>query len=268
VTASNGGGSSSAESNSLTPTATPPSDPPPPPDPGPPPVQPPSTPPSKPAPPALAAPATQPDQTVRGDAAFTEGTANDLYLACTKLDLLLIDVLPAGAHAVSVTGTADLRLAGQTAAILLDGKRVGAAVIAGNGSFAAKVAAPAAGRRKLARYQAVAGATASQKLKLERRMVATTLTRSGSSLVLRGTVTKPFARKPAAIRVERFLSCQRSEQVNVGPVVPDSNGRFAIKIPVPAGVHAAIYRALTLVPPRQSAAATAPTFTLPRAVDL
>ena len=41
-------------------------------------------------------------QTIRGDPAFVQGTANDLYLACTKLDLYLVDVLPAGRR-VSVT---------------------------------------------------------------------------------------------------------------------------------------------------------------------
>jgi hypothetical protein len=213
-------------------------------------------------------PATPDDQTVRGDIAFTQGTSNDLYLACTKLDLLLIDVLPAGARTVSVTGTADLRLVGQTAAILLDGKRVGSAVIGSDGNFAAKVPAPAANRRHRARYQARVGATASQRLKLERRMVATTLTRSGSNLVLRGTITEPFARKPATINVQRFLSCRRQEKVKVAAVVPDRSGRFAVTIPVPAGARAAIYRALTIVPQRPGARPTVRTFTLPRAIDL
>ena len=177
-------------------------------------------------------------------------------------------MLPAGARRVSVTGEADLRLAGQTADILLDGRPVGRAVIGSDGAFAAKVPAPAPNRRKAARYQARVGTTASQKLKLERRMVATTLTRSGSTLVLRGTVTGPFARKPAAIEVDRYLSCQRQEKVKVAVVVPDRRGRFAVTIPLPAGAKAAIYRALTKVPPRPRASASAPTFTLPRAIDI
>ena len=272
VTATNSGGSTSADSNAIVPTAAPPASgtgstpphtntPPPPPS-----SSATSSSTSSSTPPATAA--TAAGQTVRGDVAFSQGTSNDLYLACTKLDLLLIDVLPAGAGKVSVTGSADLRLAGQTTTILLDGKRVGSAVIGSDGRFAAKVSAPATKRRKAARYQARVGATASQKLKLERRMVATTLTRSGSNLVLRGTVTKPFARKPAAIEIERFLSCRKREKVTVARVVPDRSGRFAVTIPVPTGAKAAIYRALTRVPPRPSAAATAPTFTLPRAIDL
>ena len=75
--------------------------------------------------------------TVRGDAAFARGTANDLYLACTTLDLYLVDVLPAGKR-VAVTGAADLRLAGQTAQILLDGKPSGSAKIGSSGAFAAR----------------------------------------------------------------------------------------------------------------------------------
>jgi hypothetical protein len=254
VTATNGAGSASADSNPVVPAASPP--PPPPPAP-------------KPTPPPVASPRTgSVDQTVRGDAAFTQGASNDLYLACTKLDLLLIDVLPAGRRTVSVTGTADLRLAGETADILLDGKRVGRAAIGADGSFAATVPAPAANRRMHARYQARIGATASQRLRLARRMVATTLTRNGSSLVLRGRITGPFAGRPAAIAVERFLSCRRRAKVTAVTVVSDRSGTFAVKIPVPAGAKAAIYRALTKVASHPRGNATVHTFTLPRAIDL
>ena len=135
--------------------------------------------------------------TVRGDAAFVRGTANDLYLACTTLDLYLVDVLPAGKR-VAVTGAADLRLAGQTAQILLDGKPVGSAKIGSSGAFAARVKAPTRRKRARARYQARVGTTASQKLRLVRRMVSTSLTRAqGNFLVLRGVVNAP-ARAQAA----------------------------------------------------------------------
>jgi hypothetical protein len=217
---------------------------------------------STPAPPPPAARVT-----VRGDAAFTQGTANDLYLACTKLDLYLIDVLPAGRR-VSVTGAADLRLVGQTVEILLDGKRVGTAVVRPDGSFAARVKAPSKRRRARARYQARTGSTASQRLRLERRMVATTLTRSGANLVLRGVVNPPRARKQPSIGVERFLSCRRREKVKVAKVRPNRAGRFAVRIKVPAGVEAVLYRARTKVPARAGRPATKGTFTLPRAVDV
>ncbi len=88
------------------------------------------------SPPPPAPPARPAATTLRGEAAFVRGTANDLYLACTTLDLYLVDVLPAGRR-VAVTGAADLRLAGRSAEILLDGKRVGAAVIGADGAFAA-----------------------------------------------------------------------------------------------------------------------------------
>jgi hypothetical protein len=256
VTATNSAGSSGADSNALVPTASPAPAPPPPPAP-------------KPADPPTTSPPTQPvAQTVRGDVAFTQGAANDLYLACTKLDLLLIDVLPAGRRTVSVTGTADLRLAGETADILLDGRAVGRADIGADGSFAATVPAPAANRRMHARYQARVGATASQRLRLARRMVATTLTRNGSSLVLRGRVTGPLAGRPAAVTVQRFLSCRRRANVAVVRAVPDRSGNFSVKIPAPAGAKAAIYRALTNVASHPRGSATVHTFTLPRAIDL
>ena len=205
--------------------------------------------------------------TLRGEAAFARGTANDLYLACTTLDLYLIDVLPAGGR-VLVSGAADLRLAGQTAQILLDGKPVGSARIGASGAFAARVKAPAKRKRARARYQARIGSTASQKLRLVRRMVATTLARSGNNLVLRGVVNPPRARKQPAIAVDRFLSCRRREAVKVPKVKPNRSGRFAVKIKVPAGSQAVLYRARTKVPPRAGRKPTKGTFTLPRAADV
>ena len=212
-------------------------------------------------------PATPAPTTLRGGAAFERGTANDLYLACTTLDLYLVDVLPAGRR-VAVTGAADLRLAGRTAEIVLDGKRVGTAVIGSSGAFAARVKAPSRRRRAKARYQARVGSTASQKLRLVRRMVATTLTRSGAGLVLRGVVNAPRARKQPAIAVDRFLSCRRRQAIKVPKVRPDRRGRFAVRIKVPAGSRAVLYRARTKVPPRAGRKATKGTFTLPRAANV
>jgi hypothetical protein len=99
-------------------------------------------------------------------------------------------------------------------------------------------------------------------------MVATTLTRNGSSLVLRGRITGPLAGRPAAIAVQRFLSCRRRENVAVVRVVPDRSGSFAVRIPAPTGAKAAIYRALTKVASHPRGTATVHTFTLPRAIDL
>lgn len=267
VTATNAGGSTQADSNTLVPTKPPPSTASPaPPAPAPAPAAP--TAPAAPAAPAapLAPPAVQ---TIRGDQAFEQGTANDLYLACTRLDLILIDVLPAGRTRVSVTGAADLRLAGQTVDILLDGKRVGSARVAGDGAFAARVKAPARKRRRSARYQARAAGTVSQRLKLERRMVATTLQRRGGNLVLRGKITKPFANRPAVIEVERYLSCGRRETLKLTRRVrPNRTGAFAVSFPLPDGANAAIYRARTKVARRARGKPSARTFTLPRAIDL
>ena len=128
--------------------------------------------------------------------------------------------------------------------------------------------APTKRKRAKARYQARVATAASQKLRLVRRMVATTLTRSGDNLVLRGVVNAPRARKQPAIAVDRFLSCRRRETVKVPKVKPDGRGRFAVRIKVPAGSQAVLYRARTKVPPRAGRKPTKGTFTLPRAADV
>jgi hypothetical protein len=173
---------------------------------------------------------------------------------------------------VYVSGAADLRLAGQTVELFLGqrapGKRVGSAVVQPDGSFATTIAAPK-GRlaRKAARYQARVGATRSQRLRLERRMVATRLARDGDTLKLSGVLLRPFTRPPAVIEIERYLSCRRREKVAVKKVRPDRNGRFTITLPAPDGVPAAAYRARTRAP-TMTTGRIANVFTLPRALDL
>ena len=68
--------------------------------------------------------------------------------------------------------------------------------------------------------------------------------------MLRGVVNPPRARRQPAIAVDRFLSCRRRETVKVPKVKPDGRGRFAVRIKVPAGSRAVLYRARTKVPPR------------------
>jgi hypothetical protein len=218
VTGTNAGGSSQADSNAVVPPRT---------------------------------------ETIRGEPAFTEGTANDLYLACTRLDLLLIDVV---------------RLVGQTVEIFLGqrapGVRVGRTKIRADGSFELTVKPPKGARaRKAARYQARVGTTRSQRLRLVRRMVATTLTRSGNALTLSGVLLRPFTRPPAVIEIERYLSCRRREKVAVAKVTPRPSGRFSVTIPIPDGVPAVLYRARTRAPTIPTGR-VANVFTLPRAADL
>ena len=223
-----------------------------------------------PPPPATVPPGSTPREpaTIRGDEAFVTGTANDLYLACTTLDVYLVDVLPAG-RKVAVTGAADLRLRGRTVAILLDGKRVGNAVVRSTGAFAATVKAPTRARRARARYRAVVGSARSQNLKLVRRMVAARLTRTGDRLTLTGRLTKPFAARPAKIGVERYVACGRKQTLRVKAVRPSRTGRFTVTFPMPnASVRALMYRARTKVATRTRGAPTSTTYTLPRAVNV
>jgi hypothetical protein len=207
--------------------------------------------------------------TIRGAQAFTQGVSNDLYLACTTLNLMLIDVLPSGPGRVAVAGAADLRLAGQTVQILLDGVAVGQAVVGPTGAFQARVRAPSRRRRARARYQARVGDAVSQALRLRRRMVATTLTRSGGDLVLRGRVNRPFSRR-VPVEVERFTSCGGRQRVTLRRRVrPSRTGTFAARFAAPPGTtRAALYRARTRVPRRRGGRPIERTFTLPRAIDL
>jgi hypothetical protein len=211
-------------------------------------------------------------ETIRGDAAFTEGTANDLYLACTRLDLWLIDVLPRGGRRVHVSGAADLRLVGRTVEILIGqrapGKRVGRARVQPDGSFETTIGAPRSARaRKAARYQARTRGARSQRLRLVRRMVATTLSRTSDELELSGVLLRPFTSPPAVIEIERYLSCRRREKVGVVAVRPNRRGRFTVPIPLPDGPPAVLYRARTRAP-TTTTGRVANVFTLPRALDL
>ena len=207
--------------------------------------------------------------TIRGAEAFVKGTANDLYLACTTLDVYLIDVLPAGKDSVWITGAADLRLTGRTVTISLDGRRVGTAVVGPTGAFQATVRAPSDSRRPTARYQARVGTARSQQLRLQRRMVAARLTRTGTRLTFTGRVSRPFARRPATVQLQRYLGCGRVETRST-PVRPNRRtGRFTVRFALPAtSAKALMYRARTKVAPRRGRPATSRTYTLPRAVDV
>jgi hypothetical protein len=211
-------------------------------------------------------------ETLRGEAAFAEGTANDLYLACTKLDLWLIDVLPRGRRRVQVTGAADLRLVGRVVGIFLGqrapGKKVGSARVQPDGSFETTIPAPrGAQARKAARYQARTRGAHSQRLRLVRRMVATTLSRTEDSAELSGVLLRPFTTPPAFVVIERYLSCRRRQRVDVVPVRPNRRGRFTVAIPLPEGPPAVLYRARTRAP-TITTGRIASVFTLPRALDL
>ncbi|MBW3534230.1 MAG: hypothetical protein KY453_03265, partial [Gemmatimonadetes bacterium] len=66
----------------------------------------------------------------------------------------------------------------------------------------------------------------------------------------------------------QVIAVHESGHVLVARVVPDRRGNFTVRIPVPEGAGAAIYRAATKVATRSGGRATARTFTLPRALDL
>jgi hypothetical protein len=111
------------------------------------------------------------------------------------------------------------------------------------------------------------GQTRSQRLRLVRRMVATTLTQTGNALELRGVLLRPFTRPVSVIEIERYLSCRRREGVDTVEVRPNRRGRFTVSIPLPTDAPAVLYRARTRAP-TITTGRIANVFTLPRALDL
>ena len=95
--------------------------------------------------------------TIRGDQAFVLGWSNDLYLACTNLDLYLIDVLPRAARGSPSPVPPTSGSPARRSTSCWTASPWGRPSSGPTGSFAAKVRAPSARRRSTARYQARVG---------------------------------------------------------------------------------------------------------------
>jgi hypothetical protein len=196
-------------------------------------------------------------------------TAADLALACTKRRLVLVDVLTQGTR-VKLLGAADRKLAGQTVSLRLasTGKTVARAKVRADGGFSAFAPLPPKAIRatNAARYQAVLGKEKSLDLKLARRMVVSFLTVKSGKVTIAGRVILPLAKPPASITLTRVVSCRKSEVVK--RFKPKTDGTFSVTVPAPSGQDAAVYRLSTRVRVSSRSTTTAPTFTLPRGVNL
>jgi len=206
--------------------------------------------------PAVAAP------TANGCPAEPEGAA------CARRDVYLTSVLPDGKTKVTVRGISLAQFVHRTVYILRDNVQVGTTVLQPNGSFTATVPAPPPGTRSRSRYQARIYNAQTEKLKLQRRMVATHLTRRDTTLTLTGRITPPFARAPARIFLQRYLSCGRKQNVPIKGVRPNAHGHFAISFQVPLqSTGVLMYRATTKVARQTGGRPDIRTFTLPRPID-
>lgn len=196
-------------------------------------------------------------------------TAADLALECTTRSLVLVDVLRQG-NRVKLLGAADRKLAGRTVSLRLaaQNRTVATAKIAPDGSFSALAPLPPKAIRSTnaARYQAVLGTEKSLDLKLERRMIVSSLSAEGGKVTIAGRVTLPLSKPTSSITLTRRVSCKRSEVVK--RFLPKADGTFSVTVPAPSGEAAAVYRLATRVRRTVRSMTTSPTFTLPRGVNL
>lgn len=195
--------------------------------------------------------------------------AADLILGCTKRRLVLTDVQERDGR-VRLLGVADRALIGRRVSIRFPhtGRTVARATVRPDGSFTARAKPPARSLRgtNRARYQAVVGRERSLSLKLRRRMILSGTRVAGGRVTLSGRVTRPMASPARSITVTQRVSCRRSKVV--ARVKPSRSGRFRVRLAVPDGQLAAVYRLSTRVRKTTRNRKTFPTFTLPRSIAL
>lgn len=202
----------------------------------------------------------------------TFAPAGQVAMACTTAQLTLIDVAEVNGH-VDLLGAGSPALVGKRVRIYFTGTGhlVAQATIGRSGTFETSAPMPAHVWFKhpdKIRYRAVVGAYTSMRLKLERRMVQTSLSSAHGKVTMHGQVVAPFAPTPQWITITWRQSCH-STQV-VARVKANASGFFTATFKAPKGatVTAAVYRAQTQVPQNTHNHRLFPTFSLPRVVAI
>lgn len=221
------------------------------------------------APPATIAPASKP--AAKGDVAGQ--SVADQLLACSDRKLILVDVLKQGSH-VKLLGAANRSYVGKQVAIRLraSGKVVAHAKVRKDGSFQTTAPLPARAyfashaKANSVRYRAEIGKELSLPLKLQRRLIVSSLTSKAGKVTIAGRVVRPLTTPVATIRLVRRVSCHKV--VLVKRFTPRADGTFEVTVKAPAGQAAAVYRMATSVREKASNPRSYPTFTLPRGVAL
>ena len=202
-----------------------------------------------------------------------QGAVAEQVLGCTDRKLVLVDVLPHGRR-VKLLGYANRDYAGRRVAIRLraTGRVVAHAVVRRDGSFSTYASAPPRAmlatnaRANRVRYRAEIGRELSLPLKLQRRMVVSSMTSRNGKVTITGRVVRPLTKPISAIKVVRRVSCHKV--VLVGRFRPRNDGTFRITIKAPRNEAAAVYRLATRVREKITNPRIYPTFTLPRGVKL
>jgi hypothetical protein len=222
------------------------------------------------APPATVAPTT-PKPAVKGTVAGQ--SVADQLLACSDRKLILVDELKQGDH-VKLLGAANRRYVDKRVAIRLraTGKVVAYAKVRKDGSFQTTAPLPARAyfashaKANSVRYRAEIGKELSLPLKLQRRLIVSSLTAAKAKVSITGRVVRPLTTPVATIRLVRRVSCHKV--VLVKRFKPRADGTFRVTVKAPAGQAAAVYRMATSVREKASNPRSYPTFTLPRGVAL
>jgi hypothetical protein len=202
-----------------------------------------------------------------------QGSVADQILACTDRKLVLVDVLRRG-NRVRLLGAANRNYVGRRVAIRLraTGHIVAHAIVRKDGSFETTAPIPPAAylathkRANLVRYRAEIGKELSLPLKLQRRLVVSSLTAKAGKVTITGRVVPPLTTPVSEVRIVRRVSCHKV--VLVKRFTPGADGRFRVTVKAPKGQTAAVYRLVTRVREKLSNPRTYPTFTLPRGVAL
>lgn len=197
----------------------------------------------------------------------------DQLLACSDRKLILVDVLKQDGH-VKLLGAANRRYVGKQVAIRLraTGKVVARAKVRKDGSFQTTAPLPARAyfashaKANSVRYRAEIGKERSLPLKLQRRLIVSSLTAKKGTVSIAGRVVRPLTKPVATIRLVRRVSCHKV--VLVKRFNPRADGTFKVTVKAPAGQAAAVYRMTTSVREKLSNPRSYPTFTLPRGVAL
>jgi hypothetical protein len=197
------------------------------------------------------------------------GGVAGLALQCTLRRLVLIDVYEQAGR-VRLLGAADRRYVGRRVRIRLTatGKTVARPKVRRDGTFKTTAPLPAAAIRDTsrARYVATIRNQRSMKLKLHRRMVVTGLHSRHGTVTIAGRVIQPLATPRRSVLVKRRVTCRDWKVVK--RFTPRPDGSFNVHLKAPRDGQAAVYRMTTRVKHVSWSAATFPTFTLPRYVDL
>jgi hypothetical protein len=200
---------------------------------------------------------------------------NDQLLSCSDRKLILVDVLKEDGR-VKLIGAANKDYVGKKVAIRLrrGNKVVAHALVKKDGSFETTAPLPATAlmashtASNTLRYRAEIGKELSLPLKLQRRLVVSSLKSSadGKTVKITGRVVRPLTTPVADVRVVRRVSCHKV--VLVKRFKPRADGTFSISVPAPKGASAAVYRLATNVREQPRNPRSYPTYTLPRGVAL